>query len=86
MEVELVEIPKPATDEMVTLIHSVITSSLGQAADQFQFSYGDVMSACLHIIVENGLEGVTAEKLREDMMVAFDITLADFLKRRGTMQ
>ena len=86
-EVDITEIPEHGTDEMVTLIHHQIMGTLAQAQELMSFTRGDAMSAAMHLIVEAGLgSGAPPEKLRSDMIEAFDLTLADHLQHRKEMQ
>jgi len=85
--VDITEIPECGTDEMVTLIHHQIMGALAQAQEFMSFTLGDAMSAAMHLIVEAGLgAGAPPDKLRSDMIEAFDLTLADYLQRRRSMQ
>jgi hypothetical protein len=83
MKVELIEIPEPCTPEMVGVLHRAINDLLNSVAGTFPFARGDAMSAAMYMIVEAGLENSSPDKLREDVIAAFEVTLEDVLAQRG---
>lgn len=85
MQVKIVEMPEHSTDAMVSLIHQVLSSVVGQLANDIQFTTGDVMSAALHLIVDAGLMNATPASLRADIVTAVDNMLAEYAKNRGTV-
>jgi hypothetical protein len=83
MEVELVEFPEPSTPEMIGFLHRAIVAMLDEAREMFPFARGDAMSAAMYLIVEEGLKGgASPEKLREDVLSAFDMTIESVVAQR----
>lgn len=78
----VVEPPEPGTDEMVTLLTHAIGEAFNQLHQMFPFTSGDVMSACMHLLVEAGLSNASPAKLREDAIMALDGVLDENAKRR----
>jgi len=74
--------PEPNTDEMVNLISNVLGNALDQLRELFPFTSGDVMSACMHMVVETGLLNASPEKLRNDVITGLDSVLAEKAEHR----
>jgi hypothetical protein len=85
MEDEIIEVPAPCTNEMVGLLHRAVESLLLELRESFPFARGDAMSACMYMIVEAGLATVSPEQLREDVIKAFDGTVASVIDNRRRM-
>lgn len=58
--------PKPDSDEMVTLLYESLMEALDTV--DIRFTQGDVMSACMHLAVDAGLQSsASAEQLATDL-------------------
>lgn len=85
MQIEVVEMPEHGTDAMVTLLHRVLNSLVGQLANDIKFTTGDVMSAALHLIIDAGLMNASPANLRKDIATSVDRILAEVAKKREAM-
>lgn len=82
MQVEIMELPKHSTDEMVTFLHGALLGTANSVSDVVRFTTGDLMSAALHLIVDAGLENASPEQLRADIVKGLDAILADRAEER----
>lgn len=69
------EPPQPNSAEMVNFLHGVIVNTCNFTSDQVSFTTGDLMGAMLFLMVETGLNTVSPQQLREDIIGALDKTL-----------
>ena len=75
--------PKPQTEEMVTLLHAYMVAGVDMVSNDHRFTYGDVMSAAVHILVESGMESVqdgrsTREELVRNICSAIEVCVMEF--------
>jgi hypothetical protein len=79
-EIMVVKLPEPATNEMVQLIANQMDQLFNQLRQMFDFTTGDVMSACLCHIIEAGKIGREGdmEGLRQDILASVEIAIAHY--------
>lgn len=79
-EVTIVEIPKPDSNEMVKFIAARMDELFNGMSEMFDFTTGDVMSACLCHMIEAGKAGRKGdmEGLRGDLLQSVEVAIAHY--------
>lgn len=78
--ITLVAIPSPGTNEMVQFICSQMDQLFASMQEVVPFTTGDVMSACLCIMVEAGKVGRKGDLdgLKNDLLQSVEVAIAHY--------
>jgi hypothetical protein len=79
-QVEIFEVPKPDSTEMVKFLAARMDEMFNVMSEMFPFTAGDVMSACLCHMVEAGKIGRNGDMdaLKGDLLQSVEVAIAHY--------